>query len=418
MAESLIIRLRSNEAPRWMVCNDDGQVLVNAVSGELVQAAPLATGRRVVAVVSPGDALVTESDAPAKSASKLAQVIPFALEERVASEIEDLHFALGERDADTGRVPVVVVSRALLDGWLAELRAVGLQPQAIYSEASLVPAMPGQLIGLLDGEFLTLRTAEGPPVVMPALAVRDALEMVLAAQTSQVAGLEPPPMGLLLYASQEDWQQHEHEVDALRERFTGVKVQILPSSSGPLSVLAQAAGSGDAVNMLQGSYAVSSPMQQGWKAWRIAAALAASLLFVHLGARYFELTRLRKTEAALDASIQDAFRAAMPGQQNALNARRRVEARLAEVRGGGGGGALLPALSALARAKTAVPAATIEGMMFRDGTLELRINAPDAAALDAIGQQLRASSWQADIKGLTANGDGYRGNLQIRRAGA
>jgi general secretion pathway protein L len=418
MAESLIIRLRSNEAPLWMVCNEDGQVLVNAVSGELMQAVPLAAGRRVVVLVSPGDALVTESEAPAKSAAKLAQVIPFALEERVASEIEDLHFAIGERDAHTGRVPVVAVSRERLDGWVAELRTAGLLPQAIYSEASLVPAMPGQIIGLLDGEFLTLRNAEGPPVVMPAMAVRDALEMLLAAQISQVAGLEPPPVGLLLYASQEDWQQHEHEVDALRERFTGVKVQILPSSSGPLSVLAQAAGSGEAVNILQGTYAPASPLQQGWKAWRIAAALAASLLLVHLGARYFELTRLRKAEAALDASIQDAFRAAMPGQQNALNARRRVEARLAEVRGGGGGGALLPALSALARAKSAVPSASIEGMMFRDGTLELRVNAPDAAALDAIGQQLRASSWQADIKGLTANGDGYRGNLQIRKAGA
>jgi type II secretion system protein L len=278
--------------------------------------------------------------------------------------------------------------------------------------------MPGQVIGLLEGEFLVLRTADGPPQVMPALAIRDALDMVLAAQVSQVAGLEPPPMGLLLYATQEDWQQHEHEVDALRDRFTGVKVQILPSSAGALSVLAPAAASGDAVNLLQGSYAVSSPLQQGWKSWRIAAALAATLLVVHLGARYFELTRLRNSEAALDASIQDAFRAAMPGQQNALNARRRVEARLAEVRGGGGGGALLPALSALARAKTAVPAATIEGMMFRDGTLELRINAPDAAALDAISQQLRASSWQAEIKGLTANGDGYRGNLQIQKAGA
>jgi len=418
MAESLIIRLRHGDAPSWMVCNEDGQVLVNAVSGELVQAAPLAAGRRVVLVVSPGDALVTDSEAPAKSAAKLAQVIPYALEERVAAEIEDLHFAIGDRNADTGRVPVVVVARERLDGWLAELRAAGLQPQAIYSETSLVPAMPGQVIGLLDGEFLVLRTADGPPQVMPAVAIRDALEMVLAAQVSQVAGLEPPPLGLLLYAAQEDWQQLEHEVDGLRDRFTGVKVQILPSSAGVLSVIAPAAAAGDALSLLQGSYAVSSPLQQNWKSWRIAAALAVSLLVVHLGARYFELTRLRKSEAALDASIQDAFRAAMPGQQNALNARRRVEARLAEVRGGGGGGALLPALSALARAKSAVPAATIEGMMFRDGTLELRINAPDAAALDAISQQLRASNWQAEIKGLTANGDGYRGNLQIQKAGA
>jgi hypothetical protein len=79
---------------------------------------------------------------------------------------------------------------------------------------------------------------------------------------------------------------------------------------------------------------------------------------------------------------------------------------------------LLPALSAVANARNAVPAATIEGLTFRDGTLELRINAPDAASLDAIGQQLRAANWQADILGGSANGDSYRGRLQIRKAGA
>ena len=46
------------------------------------------------------------------------------------------------------------------------------------------------------------------------------------------------------------------------------------------------------------------------------------------------------------------------------------------------------------------------------------MTAPDAASLDAISQQLRAASWQADIKGLSAAGDSYRGSLQLRKAGA
>jgi general secretion pathway protein L len=195
-----------------------------------------------------------------------------------------------------------------------------------------------------------------------------------------------------------------------------VKVQLLPS--GPLSVLAPAAASGDAVNLLQGPLAVASPLEVGWRAWRVAAVLAASLLCLHLGARWFELSRLHKSEAALDASLQEAFRAAMPGQQNATNARRRVAARLEEVRSGGGGGALLPALSAIANARNAVPSAKIEGITFRDGTIDLRILAPDAASLDAIGQQLRAATWQADIMGGSASGDSYRGRLQVRKAGA
>src|SRR4051812_18722840 len=98
MAESLIIQLREGMQPQWMVCNEEGQVVVNAATGELPQAVPLATGRRVAVIVPGTEVLTTEVEAPAKNAAKLAQVIPFALEERVADEIEDLHFAIGERN--------------------------------------------------------------------------------------------------------------------------------------------------------------------------------------------------------------------------------------------------------------------------------------------------------------------------------
>ena len=415
MSETLVIQLRDGAAPQWLVCDEDGRITVNAMSGTLEQAGPMAASRRVAVIVPASDALVTDSDAPAKGAAKLAQVVPYALEERVADEIENLHFAIGER-AENGRVPVTVVARARLDAWLAELRAAGLNPSALYSEAALVPAMPGQLIALLEDDTVTLRAADAPPLVMPVLSLTDAFDMVLATQQSPVEGLEPAPLGLLLYAGHDEWRAHEQTVDALRDRFTGVKVQLLPA--GSLAVLAPAAAGGDAVNLLQGAYAIASPLERGWRAWRMAAVLAATLLCLHIGARFFELSRLGRQEASLDSGIEDAFRAAMPGQQNANNAKRRVAQRLAEIRGGGGSGALLSALSALATARTAAPSATVEGLTYRNGTLDLQINAPDAASLDAIGQQLRAAQWSADILGGSANGDSYRGRLQVRKAGA
>jgi general secretion pathway protein L len=416
MSESLVIQLRDGASPQWMVCNDDGQVVVEAVSGELAQATAMSTGRRVAVILPAGDALATDSDAPAKGAARLAQVVPYALEERVADEIEQLHFAIGDRDSATGRVPVVVIERSRLEARLAELRAAGLNPQAIYSAATLLPAMPGQMIGLLEGDTLTLRTADSPPLVLPALSIADAFEMALSMQTSAVAGLEPAPLGLLLYTGHDEWEAHQLKIDAFRDRFTGVKVQLLPR--GSLSVLAPAAAADDAVNLLQGALAVSSPTELTWRSWRIAAVLAASLLCLHLGTRFYELNRLHKAESSLDAGIEQAFRAAMPGQQNATNARRRVEKRLLEVQGGGGHGTLLPALLAIANARGAVPSAKIEGFTFRDGTVDLRIDTPDAASLDAIGQQLRAANWQADIMGGNVNGDVYKGRLQIRKAGA
>jgi general secretion pathway protein L len=301
MSESLIIHLRDGAAPQWLVCNDDGQVIVNAMSGELAQATAMSAGRRVAVIVPASEALVTDSDAPARSAAKLAQVVPFALEERVADEIENLHFAIGERSEAGARVPVVVAKRARVEAWLAELRAAGLAPSAIYSAATLLPSMPGQMIALLDGDSLTVRVGDAPPLVLPALSIADAFEMALATRQSQVAGLEPAPPGLLVYAGHDEWQAHQHAVDALRDRFTGVKVQLLPS--GPISVLAPAAAAGDAVNLLQGALAVSSPVEMRWRSWRVAAMLAGALVLLHIGARWFELTRLQKNESSLDAGI-------------------------------------------------------------------------------------------------------------------
>ena len=201
MTESLIIQLRDGASPQWMVCNDDGHVVVEAVSGELAQATAMSTGRRVAVILPAGEALATDSDAPAKGAAKLAQVIPYALEERVADEIENLHFAIGDRDSATGprsgRGARACASSTR--GW-PSCAPRALNPQAIYSEATLLPAMPGQMIGLLEGDTLTLRTADAPPLVLPALSITDAFEMALSTQTSAVAGLEPAPLGLLLYA--------------------------------------------------------------------------------------------------------------------------------------------------------------------------------------------------------------------------
>ncbi len=414
MSESLIIHLRNGAEPEWLVCSDDGSVVVQPVSGPIEQATAMAAGRRIVAVVPSSDALVTESDAPAKSAAKLALVIPFALEERVADEIEDLHFAIGARNSDTRRVPVVVIARAKLEGWLIALRAVGLQPQAVYSEAALVPSMPGQLIALLANDTITLRVADGPPLVLPALSLTDAFEMALATQQPAVDGLEPAPLGLLLYCGHAEWETHQFTVDALRERFTGVKVQLLPS--GPLSVLAPAAAAGEAINLLQGSFEQVSSVGKGWQVWRLAAVLAGVLFCLHIGGKAFELTTLKRRETALDERITQEFRLAMPGQQNAMNARRRVQQRLVELQGGSGNSSLLPALSAFATARVAAPQAQIESVKYnKDGTLELRMSAPDAATLELISQQMRAANWEATLGGGSTAGLGYRSSMKIRR---
>ena len=135
MAEWLILQLPHDaDGPCvWMPAGSQGHALSAPETSTLAQAGPQATGRRVGVIVPGGDVLLTDVELPLKSAVRAQQVVAYALEEQLAADIETLHFALGERDASTGRTAVAVVTRALMSRWLQELNAVGIEATAILS---------------------------------------------------------------------------------------------------------------------------------------------------------------------------------------------------------------------------------------------------------------------------------------------
>src|SRR5579863_6538850 len=115
MADWLLIRLPRAPAENaaWLIADSRG-----AQDGPLSLAAPRAAGRRVCLLVPGSDVLLTEPEVPVKAGARLAQLVPYALEEHLADDIEELHFALGKRSGDSPRAPVAVVARSLLQEWL------------------------------------------------------------------------------------------------------------------------------------------------------------------------------------------------------------------------------------------------------------------------------------------------------------
>lgn len=122
---------------------------------------------------------------------------------------------------------------------------------------------------------------------------------------------------------------------------------------------------------------------------------------------------LKTKEHEVDASIRDTFHRAMPGEPGTIDARRRMEQRLAALRNGGGASGLLGALQAVAQARGGASGTSMQSLNFHDGLLELTLNAPDAASLDHLSQQLRSGGWQADLVGGNTVGGAYQGRVQI-----
>ena len=128
MNQFLVLRISNPYS--WVIIGADGGRLGPVATGTLEDAAPVAKERQVV-VIAPGPSVtLARPELPVRSGAKLAQVVPYAMEESLAGEVENFHFAIGATAAD-GSTEVAAMRREELRSWIDTLAAAGIVPQSI-----------------------------------------------------------------------------------------------------------------------------------------------------------------------------------------------------------------------------------------------------------------------------------------------
>jgi general secretion pathway protein L len=416
MAHTLLLRLPApgQEDTEWLSIDEAGEPATARQRGPLSLAAAVGRTAKVIVIAPATQILLAEPELPPGSGVRLARAVPFALEEQLTEDIDQLVFALGKRRAGGG-TPVAVVSRGVLQGWLSELSAAGITPAAIYADMSLLPLNPGQSVLWLENGRLSVRRPGNLPF---------AVELTPVTEAMIVAGVIADPLAAnaashtmesaILYATREDWAVVQDEIETLADRFASLKIQLLPD--GPLPWLARSLEGTDAVSLLQGEFAPAST-GGGFRKWRTAGALAAGLLAVHVAADAVQLRQAKHESAALDAEIAQMFSASMPAVEM-KDARRQMQTRDRIRHSGPGPQHFLRTLQALSEAISESPNTTIDSMSYREGLLEMKVTAPSLAALSQLSQRVGKQGLAAEIQSSTPVGTGVEAHLQVRTAGA
>ena len=418
MPHTLLLRLPApgQEHTEWLSIDETGALATTKQRGPLSLAAAVARTARVIVLAPAAHILLAEPELPPGSGAKLARAAPFALEEQLTEDIDQLFFALGRRRAN-GRIPVAVVSRSLLQGWLAELGAAGIEPFALYADISLVPENPAQTVLWLERSRLTVRRPGALPF---------AVELTPVSEALAVSGVIPDPLAhaaepsilesVVLYSSREDWLGVQHEIEGLAEQFESLKVQLFPD--GPLPWLAHALPAADAVNLLQGEFARSTGYGERWRRWRVPALLAAGLLVTHAAGAALQIHRANRESAALDTQIAQVFAAIMP-HERIEDPRRQIQSRLDRIRRTGAGAQdFLRTLQTLSGAVASMPKIQVDALSYREQALDLKLTAPSLAALSQLSQLLGGQGLSTEIQSSTPVASGVEAHLQIRSAGA
>jgi general secretion pathway protein L len=418
MPQTLLLRLPSpgQEETEWLTIDDAGESQTTRQRGSLTLAAAVSRNGKVVALAPATQILLAEPELPPGSGGKLARAVPFALEEQLTEDVDQLNFAIGRRRA-LGSTPVAVVSRSVLQGWLADLSAAGLEPLALYPDISLMPENPAQTVLWLEKGRLAVRRPGALPFAVELSPVSEALVVAGVIADPLDTTSEPKvPESAILYATREDWALVQGEFEGLAQEFDSLKVQLLPD--GPLPWLARSLPVTDAVNLLQGDFARATDYGARWRQWRTAALLAAGLLVAHVGAQALQIRQAEHETKALDGEIATVFSSAMPAEVM-QDPRRQMQSRLDRIRQSGAGPEyFLRSLKVLGDALAVTPKTDIDALSYREDSLDMKVSAPSLAALSQLSQFIGKHGMTAEIQSSTPVANGVEAHIQLRSQGA
>ncbi len=391
MRNTLYIRLRATDpGTDTAYCIAPPQ----AVASFPVQHAPLETillkaaGHRLVVLVPAADVRLASVDVPARQAAKVLQAAPYALEDQLADDVDTLHFALGPRQKD-GRWPVAVVARSKMDEWLRPFTERGLVPDLVLPDAlCLAPADGERWSALAESDQVLVRNA-----AFSAFACSpEDLELML-----QLA--DPDKKAVLRIIVPRD----------ISPDFTRLAwpVELLPGFIAPLEALLQSQRPENGINLLQGRYSQSEDLLRLWQPWKITAALLALWIgcaAVLHGVSGWQLRKqLRQQE---DANVQ-RYQQLFPAETRIVDLPAQVEQQFAALKGGKGGGGLLPLMQLLADALAAAPGLTLQSVQYREGSLYAALGGSSLQPLEALRAwfaQPRAASLEVQSANSGAEG--------------
>jgi len=417
MAEFLVIRLGVDreQAASWIAVDSNGTRTSQPVTGPLASAALDVGDRNVIVLVPATTVLTTTVDIPIKSGSRLRAALPFALEEQLADDIDDLHFAAGAR-REGGQVPVAVVAHEQMSEWLGRLDEAGLSASGIVAENYGLARIPGTMSLMAAENQIMFNDGADNEFVLQGAMPSDALAVVGALEESD--NEDQAPGHLLVYCSPDDEQRFQHDWNSLRHELASVDVNLLPDGVLPRLAVTVAAGNG--VNLLQGRYGPKTEVAAMFRPWRYAAILFLTLGVLVFGGKVADYYRLTQEEVALKAQFAQVYQSIRPNDQRevvdpvaTVNSVRRSLGAPSALQ------VLLPSLLELGRAIQQSQTANIEAISYRAGVIDVRLTAPDVATLDKIQKAVSSSGrFSAAIQSTDQVGDKINSRIQIREAGS
>ena len=361
--------------------------------GSLKDAAIQAAGARVIVLVPAENVLLAQAELPAIKGQKLAKAVPYALEEQLADDVENLHVAIGRRD-EQGKVANAVVSCELIESWLARLKTVGLHPDILSPEVFGVQwdkeAEDTQWSLVVNGTHALMRTGAQTGLAFETENMSPVFQACL-----DNAG-ESLPSSLTVVGCGEELDDL-FEGSAIQNKLTAlcaeksIELFFRQSDEDCSVLLAQGFDESNAINLLQGAYSRKEQVGRLLRPWRPALILGAVWLLFQVGNFFADYSRLSSLAEKQRAEMKSIFKQALPGSRLVPGSEKELMSRaLEKLRGGGdANNSLLSLLAQAGKIFKESNGVVLRSVRYKDNKLDVGLNISDLQSLDVLKQRLK-----------------------------
>jgi len=405
MADTLVIYYSPQQQHiYWTHINEQGEILSQPERSDFNNISTIAKGKHATVLIDSACINIETVNIPGQNKQRQAQAVPFALEEQLATDIDDMHFALGKKTSDQ-LIPVISIDRSLLEDSLQKFSEAGIFVSVLSADILALPFTENNWSILVDENSCIIKTDHGNGYYCD----RDNLSVILPTLLNE----KDTPESITYFHKEDD----SHAADLIAN--IDITLSIKTYQSHAIEVFSKNLIDAQQLNILQGEYTPKRQSNLALKPWKSVAALFITLLFVQMISAGIESQQLEEKNQLLTSQIEKQFKRANPTARKFNNMRKRMERKLKQLSNGGSETSplFLQILSDAAPAFSKNKKVNIRGIIFRSQYVDMDLQAESLQSLEKIKNLLSANRKLKVVMSTSVEKNKTRGRLRLEAQG-
>lgn len=366
--------------------------------GALSEAAKASLQKNITIVLPGEDVLFLTAEIPGKNIQRIQQAVPYALEDEVIDDVDDLYFSIKKQNSDSldNYYNVSAINKSYFESIIQQLESAGIFAEAMIADYFLLKDSPclffdGTRIIYNNKNMKFSSSVNG--VIQSDYEFFDEnkkLTLINCNKPSNVNGF----------------------IDSLKENSNVLEEKC---DVAPLLYLVEKRSNIN-VNLLRGEYKKKKDWSQTGKTWLPVTALfliwfsIQSVLFV------FDYIGLSKQNKSLNTEITNIYKKTFPESKRIVDAKAQMQQKLSSFkkRSDQSGRSFSEMLSNSASVFSRIKGLKIKSLRYYDGRISLEIQIKSLQGLDKLKEQLiNDKNYRVEIQNASSGKNSVTAQLQI-----